>query len=206
MRLIEGDDGHLPARAAHAPSLAVRRNPLRLKNGRIAVMAFENIVEPPRQGVVRGRVHPRLNPSPRMNGENSQIVDTVGLIRMVVGIENGVDMGDPRHQGLLSQVRRGVDQDAGGSVRTATARQHGAAGAPISGLARITVAPIAIAARHAAGRAATEDDDLQFARPAHSAGRGMRSNRAKKASVVRRSASSGVQPRISASFCSTRPT
>ena len=57
----------------------------------------------------------------------------------------------------------------------------------------------------AAGRAAAEDDHLQLARHAAS-GRGMRSNRAKKASVVRASASARDQPRMPASFSRTWPT
>ena len=76
--------------------------------------------------------------------------------------------------------------------------------ATIAGTAAVLAASI-LGALLLAGPAAAQDDDFQIAHHCP-AGLGMRSNRAKKASVVRASASSRDQPRISASLSSTWPT
>ena len=204
VRLIESHDRHRAARAIDRPGLSMRRDRHLVQNSRIALLAVENVGEPSRQRVACRRVHPGRDAPPRPHGEDTKIIDSMNLIGMIMGVENGVDMPNPGRQHLGAQIRRGVDQHAGHALRPVPADQQRAAGAIVLRLRRIAIAPVAIAARHAAGRAAAENDDFELSALGHApSGRGMRSNRAKKASVVRASASSRLQPRISASLSST---
>ena len=46
----------------------------------------------------------------------AQVVDAVGVVGMLMGIEHAVDPVDAGVEELLAQVRRGVDEDAGGAL------------------------------------------------------------------------------------------
>jgi hypothetical protein len=43
--------------------------------------------------------------------ERSKLVDSMDMVRMRMGIENGIDPGDPVGKRLLSKVRGGIDKD-----------------------------------------------------------------------------------------------
>ena len=60
-----------------------------------------------------------VDPAALRDEQRTQIVDAVGVVGMLVGIEHGIEPIDLGVQKLLAQVGRGVDQDA----RDAAARR-----------------------------------------------------------------------------------
>lgn len=85
-----------------------------------------------------------------MGGEDTQIINAVSLICMVMGIKNAINTADSRHQHLLAEIGRGIDDHASHAIGAMKAGQQRAARAPIARLGRIAVAPVAVAARHSA--------------------------------------------------------
>jgi len=82
--------------------------------------------------------------------ERAQVVDAVGVVGVLVGVEHGIEVIDVGCQELLAQVRRSVDQHAGDSSGAAPFDQKRSAPAPVLRITRIAGAPAQGRARHAA--------------------------------------------------------
>ena len=130
----------------------------------------------------------------------------MGVVGVFMGVEHAVDPIDAGVEQLLTQIRRGVDEDAGAAAVGAHALdQDGAAPAPVLRIFGVAMAPAEPRARHAAGKAAAEHGDGKR----HAAAaelRGTLLNRRKKFSVVWRAISSGVTPRVAARTFATSTT
>src|SRR5690242_8519651 len=131
------------------------------------------------------------------NEQRAQVVDAVGVVGMLVRVEDAIEPIDIRVQELLAQVRRGVDQHPGALALAALDQERTAAPAVLRILG-ITGAPAERRPRHAARRAAAQDGELE-AHAAAAALRGTLENRRKKFSVVWAAISSSDTPRACAS-------
>ena len=143
----------------------------------------------------------RRNASPPIVGHHAQIIDAVGMIGMVMGVEHAVEPTDSDVEQLLAKVRRGVDQHIGRALAAFLLHQHRAAPPAVLRVCRIARAPDIADTGHAAGRAAAEDGELE--RHAEdgieAAERGTFLNRRKKLSVVAAAISASLTPRTAAS-------
>jgi hypothetical protein len=88
--------------------------------------------------------------------EAAQLVETEDVIRVRVGEQHRVDPPDPVGERLLSQIGRGIDQDAGvvGNVEINRRPQT-----PVAGIARAAGAAVAADHRHAVRRPRAEKGD-----------------------------------------------
>src|SRR5262249_8589074 len=93
--------------------------------------------------------------------EPAQVVDAVGMIGMLVRVEDGLERVDLGVEELFAQIRRRVDQHPGGADGAAALDQQRGAAAPVLGILRIAVAPAGSGPRHAAGRATAENGKFQ---------------------------------------------
>src|SRR5437667_8136742 len=136
--------------------------------------------------------------------DRTQIVDAVGLVRVLVGQKHRIDMIDIGVDQLLTQIRRSVDHDPRGAVRARTLDKERAASAAVLWIVGIARTPAERRARHACRGAAAEN--RQRHRHAAAFGAGTLENRRKKFSVVCRDISSKETPRVSASTFATSTT
>ena len=83
--------------------------------------------------------------------EAAQVVDAVGVVRVLMGIEHRVDPIDVSVEQLLAQIRRGIDQDAGHARAGAPLDQERGAATAVLGIIWIAVTPTERWTRHAAG-------------------------------------------------------
>ncbi len=91
--------------------------------------------------------------------QEAHIVDALGVVGVVVGVEDRAHLPDAGIQALRAQVRRGVDQDRG----VALPQGNRDTAAPVLRVVGIAVAPMRPQQRDAAGAAAAEDGDLHAA-------------------------------------------
>ncbi len=199
MILVKGPHGDRPGGSLDPEHASQGRQRQRVADRRIGALPLEHIAEPSHQPLVGIGVHVAGRAPALADPEGAQVVDAVGLVGVVVGVEHRVHAADAGRGGLLAELRRGVDHHGGlgGPVDVgAAAHQHRAAGAAVPRIGRVAHAPVAVRTRHAAGGPAAQDGELQ--RRAH--GLGIRSNRPKNASSVLDSASVRLQPRTSANF------
>jgi hypothetical protein len=75
----------------------------------------------------------------------TEVVDTVAVIGMIVGPDDGIDRTDPGRQQLLAHVGAGIDQNSG----IAMLDQGRTAHSSIAWLGRIASPPIIADPRHA---------------------------------------------------------
>ena len=139
---------------------------------------------------------------PLLDEQRAQVVDAVGVVGMLVGIEHAVEPIDFGIEELLAQIGRGVDKDTGNAARAASLDQKRGAPAPVLRIVRVASAPAKCRAGHAAGRSAAQNGELERHFRFHAAtaaGRGTLPNRRKKFSVVCRAISSNETQRTSAS-------
>src|SRR4051794_35816797 len=136
-----------------------------------------------------------------MDEQPAQVVDAVGMVGVLVGVEHGVDPIDLGVEKLLAQVGRCVDQHARDAGVAAALHQERCAAAAVLRVVGIGVAPAERRAWHAARGAAAEDREAKrhAAAAELAAGRGTLLKRRKKLSVVCRAISSKETPRVSAS-------
>jgi len=81
----------------------------------------------------------------------AQVVDAVGVVGVLVGIEHGVEPIDVSVEQLLAQIGRRIDQDAGDAGAGAALDQKRGAAPTVLGIVRIAVTPAKRRTRHAAG-------------------------------------------------------
>src|SRR4051812_49934938 len=86
-----------------------------------------------------------------VNEQAAQIVDTVAVVGMLMGIEHGVDPIDVSVEQLLAEIRRRVDQDASDASAGAALDQKRGAAPAVLRIVWIAVAPAECRARHPAG-------------------------------------------------------
>src|SRR5262245_1095523 len=92
-------------------------------------------------------------------GDLAQIVDAVGVIGVVVGVEHAVEPDRAGIEELLAQIGRGIDQRRGLTLRAVPFDEERATLAPVLGIGGIACAPMIADAGHAAGRAAAENGE-----------------------------------------------
>ena len=93
--------------------------------------------------------------------KRAQIVDAVGVVGMLMGVEHAVEPVDVGIEQLLAQIGRGVDQDAGDArQRIVPLDQKRAAPAAVFRIVGIAGAPAQRRPRHAAGGAAAENGEF----------------------------------------------
>ena len=109
--------------------------------------------------------------------EPPQVVDAVQVVRVRMGVEDAVEGRDADRQQLLAHVRSGVDEHGRRSASPDPAHQQRATAAAVARVCRVAGAPVAVEARHARGRAAAEDGELEDVRTHAPAGRTARENR-----------------------------
>ena len=120
--------------------------------------SVEGIPEPAGECGLSGRVHPDRDTFALQIGKGPKIVDAMGLVRMVVGIDNTIDARHVRRDHLFAKIRRCINHD----TRDSPARikvgptgrpldQQGTAATPVPRIVRVAVTPIAIGSRHTAG-------------------------------------------------------
>src|SRR5262245_4111341 len=171
---------------------------------------LETIAEAGAQHLRSPFVEIDVDPPPPTDEERAQVVNAVGVVRVLVGEEHRVK---PVHLGvekLLAQIRRGIDQNTGDAGPIAPLHQQRRAPAAVSGVARIARAPAQRGARNATRGTGAEDREARrhAARRQARAGWGSLSapaacggtlrKRRKKFSLVWRAISSGDIPRVSA--------
>ncbi len=59
------------------------------------------------------RIEVDIDAAPPLDEERAQVVDAVGVVGVLVGIEHRIEPIDLGSQQLLAQVGRGIDQDTG---------------------------------------------------------------------------------------------
>ena len=128
----------------------------------------------------------------------AQVVDAVDVVGMLVGVEHAVEPIDVGVEKLLAQIGRRIHQDPRDTAVVVALDEQCSAPAAVFRIGRIADAPAQRRPRHAAGRPAAEDRELQR-HAAAAAVRGTLLNRRKKFSVVCRAISSNETPRVSAS-------
>ena len=94
-------------------------------------------------------------------GHHAQIIDAVGVVGMVVGVEHAVEPADAGIEQLLAEIRRAVDQHIGRALGAFPLHENRAAPPPVLRICRIARAPDIADTGHAAGRAAAEDGELE---------------------------------------------
>ena len=122
---------------------------------------LEAIAEP---GVHHRRglfVEVNVDQSPPPHEQRTQIIDAMGVVGMLVGVENAVEPIDLGVEQLLAQIRRGVDQDPRDAAGIATLDQERRAAAAVFRIVGIAGAPAQRRPRHAAGRSAAENGEFQ---------------------------------------------
>ena len=127
---------------------------IRIEDRRIfaALWCLETIAEPRlQQGVCRSGCI-GVDALPGVVADDAHIIDAMGVVGMVMGVEDGVDMSGIGVEQLLANIGAGIDQDAGGGTWGARFfNKNGAAQPCVFRVSGITLAPIAANSRHAAG-------------------------------------------------------
>src|SRR5262249_60700650 len=171
---------------------------------------LEAIAEAGAQHLGSGFTQIGVAPPSAVDEESAQVVNAMGVVRVLVGEAPRVK---PVHLGiekLLAQIGRGVDQDTGDGGPMAPCHQQRRPPAAVSGVARIARSPPQRGARNTARGTRAEDrearrhaarrqaraDWVSLSAPA--ACGGTLRNRRKKFSLVCRAISSGDTPRVSA--------
>jgi hypothetical protein len=136
---------------------------VRAEHGRIfaSLRCLEAIGEALAQEFACRLVEIDVDAAARVIRDHAQIIDAVTMVGVLVGVEHAVEQPDAGIDQLLAEVGRRIDQHARCAPRVCALRQNGAAPAPVLGIIRIACAPLVADARHAAGRAAAEDGDLE---------------------------------------------
>lgn len=138
-----------------------------------------------------------IKQAPRLHPEDPEVVDAVQVVRIGMGIKDGIDMVNARGQQLLAHIRAGVDQDGrDAAIPRDLLKQQRAAGPPVLRLVGVAAAPVVPDARHAGRRSAAKDGGDQAAQ----ADRSILLNRRKKFAVVAAAITSGDTPLTSASI------
>ena len=128
-----------------------------LDNIGIAMLSGEHISEPlPEAAGCLGTGKPRQTRA-ATKAERSEIVNAMTMIGVIVRPENAIDPVDGIFQQLLSQVGRGVHQQAFSRVALDDNRNSGAA---IPGFGRIAFAPVVADTWHTSRCARSKYDQL----------------------------------------------
>src|SRR5262249_12579889 len=150
-----------------------------------------------------------VDPPPPTDEERTQVVNAMGVVRVLVGEEHRVK---PVHLGvekLLAQIGRGVDQHPGDASPVAPFHQERRPPPPVYGVARIARPPAQRGAWTATRGTGAEDREARrhaarrqaragwVSRSAPAACGGTLRKRRKKFSLVCRAISSGETPRVS---------
>ncbi len=104
MILIEGENRDIPRGARQGPGRAVGRQGAQVGDAGIAPLPLEHIAEPPQHRGRGGRVGIGGDAGALADEERADIVDAVGLVRMVVGQQHGVQPLHPGFGGLHAQI------------------------------------------------------------------------------------------------------
>ena len=98
---------------------------------------------------------------PLLHEQRAQIVDAVGVVGVLVGVEDAVEPIDLGIEKLLAHIGRRIHQDACDAAGVVPLDQKRGAPPAILRILRIAGAPAQGRTRHAAGRPAAEDGEFQ---------------------------------------------
>ncbi len=112
-----------------------------------------------REAVAEAGVHGRrgalvqmdVDALPLVQEQCAQVVDAMGVVGVLVGVEDRIQPVDLGRQQLLAQVGRRIDQDAGHAAAFAALDQQRGAAAAVLGIAGIADAPAERRPRDATG-------------------------------------------------------
>jgi len=82
-------------------------------------------------------IHIDIDPAAQRDRQHAQIINTVNVVGVRMGIQNRIDIRDAGSQHLFAKVRARVDHDRCGAVRPDPADEQGAAPAAILRIFRI---------------------------------------------------------------------
>jgi hypothetical protein len=143
----------------------------------------EGIAEARDQRVGGIGIGPDRQPRPAVEDHHAQVVDSVHVVGMGMGIDHAVEQPDTGVEQLRPQVRRGVDQHPRRRVPLDALHQQRAAEAVVAPVGRVAVAPMPAEPRHPARRAAAEDRRAQERHQAGSQAAALANRRSKFAVV-----------------------
>src|SRR5882672_6164238 len=157
------------------------------------------------QDVIGGRlVQIDRNAPALMQHDRAKIVDSMGLISMLMRQKHRIDVIDIGVDQLFAQIGRGIDHHARNPAIPGPLGKQRAAAATVFRIIRIAGAPAERGTRDAGRGSAAENSQAQ--RHAVASAAGTLENRRKKLSVVWREISSSETPRASASTLATSTT
>ena len=161
--LLQNGQGGDGAALPFDRDLVARRQAMLADHRRVlaAGRRLEAIAEP---GVHHRRglfVEIDVDQSPLFEVQRAQVVDAVGVVGVLVGVEDGVDPIDLGIEKLLAQIGRRVDQDPGDAAGVVTLDQERRAAAPVFRIVGIAGAPAQRRPRHAGGGSAAENSEFQ---------------------------------------------
>src|SRR5579883_2986038 len=172
----------------------------------------KTITEARRHHVGGRRIEVHVDRPPVLDEQRAQVVDAVSMIRVLMGVEHGIEPVDVGIEQLLAQIRRRIDQKARNTTCRGTTAfdQKRRAAAAVLRIVRIARAPTQGRARHSGGRAAAKDRELKrhaaggcncancIKLSSMSRGRGTLEKSLKKLALVCRAMVSNETPRASA--------
>lgn len=145
-------------RATRAVDADLAGDLMHVEDGRVArpFRLHEGIAEPFDQRVPGGRIGPDRQPRAHVHHHHAQIVQSVNVIRVGMGIDHRIEPPDACVQQLAAHVGGGVDQDGGRACLRHPLHKDRAAAAGVLGLIRVASAPVAADPRNPAGGAAAQ--------------------------------------------------
>src|SRR5579862_6947624 len=123
---------------------------------------LEAIAEALVHGLRGGFIEIYIDQTPAFDEQRAQVVDAVGVVGMLVRIEDAVEPIDVGVQELFAQIGRRVDEDPCNAGVVAALHEQRGAPAPVLRIFWIAVAPTQRWAWHAAGRPAAQDRKFQW--------------------------------------------
>src|SRR5882724_4530135 len=157
------------------------------------------------QDMIGGRlVQIDRNAPALMHHDRAKIVDSMGLISMLMRQKHSIDVIDIGINQLLAQIGRGIDHEPRDPAIPGPLDEQRAAAAAVFRIVGIAGSPPERGTRDASRGSAAENSQAQ--RHAVASAAGTLENRRKKFSVVWREISSNETPRVSASTLATSTT
>src|ERR1700732_3727107 len=161
---------------------------------------FEKIPEIRTNDGGSGGIHIEVDFSPSHDDQRSNLVNSMNMVGVRMGQQDGVEAADAEPEQLFAKIRRHVDEDLGrGAVLASALDEDRTAPAPVFGIIAIAGAPALADARNPAGGSAAEDGEGEaHAASAPLAGAGILENKRSALALVSAAITCGETPFTSA--------